>query len=76
MTIPQTNFKLGYFINDHYSIALGADHMKYVVTQDQTAILLTIVGGTPYDGVYNNSPIVLTEAFLRFEHTDGLKCKY
>jgi hypothetical protein len=33
----QTNFKLGYFINDHYSIALGADHMKYVVTQDQTA---------------------------------------
>ena len=73
MTIPQTNFRMGYFINDHYSIALGADHMKYVVTQDQTAnITGTIAGGTPYDGVYNNTPIVLTEAFLRFEHTDGL----
>ena len=73
MTIPQTNFRMGYFINDHYSIALGADHMKYVVNQDQTAnITGTIAGGTPYDGVYNNSPIVLTEAFLRFEHTDGL----
>ena len=73
MTIPQTNFRMGYFISDHYSIALGADHMKYVVTQDQTAnITGTIAGGTPYDGVYNNSPIVLTEAFLRFEHTDGL----
>jgi hypothetical protein len=73
MTIPQTNFRMGYFINDHYSIALGADHMKYVVTQDQTAnITGTIAGGTPYDGVYNNAPIVLTEAFLRFEHTDGL----
>jgi hypothetical protein len=21
MTIPQTNFRIGYFINDHYSIA-------------------------------------------------------
>ncbi len=73
MTIPQTNFRMGYFINDHYSIALGVDHMKYVVTQNQTAnITGTIAGGTPYDGVYNNSPIVLTEAFLRFEHTDGL----
>ena len=73
MTIPQTNFRMGYFINDHYSIALGADHMKYVVTQDQTTnITGTIAGGTPYDGVYNNDPIVLTEAFLRFEHTDGL----
>jgi hypothetical protein len=27
MTIPQTNFRIGYFINDHYSIALGVDHM-------------------------------------------------
>ena len=73
MTIPQTNFRMGYFINDHYSIALGVDHMKYVVTQNQTAnITGTIAGGTPYDGVYNNSPIVLTEAFLKFEHTDGL----
>ncbi len=73
MTIPQTNFRMGYFISDHYSIALGVDHMKYVVTQNQTAnITGTIAGGTPYDGVYNNSPIVLTEAFLRFEHTDGL----
>lgn len=31
ITIPQTNFKLGYFINDHYSISLGEDHMKYVL---------------------------------------------
>jgi hypothetical protein len=62
MTIPQTNFKLGYFINDHYSIALGADHMKYVVTQDQTAILPGQLVGTPmmeFTIIHN----VLTEAF-------------
>jgi hypothetical protein len=27
MTIPQTNFRIGYFINDHYSI-LGVDHIN------------------------------------------------
>ena len=62
MTIPQTNFRMGYFVNDHYSIAIGVDHMKYVMTQNQTAnITGTIAAGTPYDGVYNNTPIVLTE---------------
>ena len=73
MTIPQTTLRLGYFINDHYSIAFGVDHMKYVMTQGQTAnISGTIAAGTPFDGVYNNSPIELTEDFLMYEHTDGL----
>lgn len=73
MTIPQTNLRLGYFINDHYSVALGVDHMKYVMTQGQTAnINGTIAAGTPFDGVYNNTPIELTEDFLMYEHTDGL----
>lgn len=73
MTIPQTNLRLGYFINDHYSIALGVDHMKYVMTQGQTAnISGTIAAGTPFDGVYNNTTIELTEDFLMYEHTDGL----
>lgn len=73
MTIPQTNLRLGYFINDHYSVALGVDHMKYVMTQGQAAnINGTIAAGTPFDGVYNNTPIELTEDFLMYEHTDGL----
>jgi hypothetical protein len=61
MTIPQTNFRMGYFISDHYSLAIGVDHMKYVLTQNQTArISGTIAAGTPYDGVYTNDPIVIT----------------
>lgn len=73
MTIPQTNFRMGYFINDHYSIALGVDHMKYVMTQNQTAnVTGSINANTPFDGVYNNTPTVMTESFLMYEHTDGL----
>lgn len=73
MTIPQTNLRIGYFITDHYSIAIGVDHMKYVMTQDQTVNMTgTITGNAPFDGVYDNDPKVLTEDFLTFEHTDGL----
>lgn len=73
MTIPQTNFRMGYFINDHYSIAVGVDHMKYVMTQNQTAnVTGTINTGGSFDGVYNHTPTVMTPDFLMYEHTDGL----
>ncbi|GGA88480.1 membrane protein [Flavobacterium palustre] len=73
MTIPQTNLRIGYFINDHYSIAIGVDHMKYVMTQNQTAnVTGTINIGSNFDGTYNNTATQLTEAFLKYEHTDGL----
>lgn len=74
MTIPQTNARLGYFIDDHYSIALGVDHMKYVMKQDQTVKMNGYIrnSGTVHDGEYNNQDKVLTEDFLTFEHTDGL----
>jgi hypothetical protein len=80
LTIPQTNLRLGYFINDHYSIAIGVDHMKYVMTQNQIAnvtgqINLATLDGEeqPHNGIYNNTPVNFTDkTFLTFEHTDGL----
>ncbi len=73
MTIPQTNFKMGYFVNDHYSVAIGVDHMKYVMGQNQTVNMTgSIAANTPFDGVYDKVPTVMTEDFLKFEHTDGL----
>lgn len=73
VTIPQTNFSVGYFFNDHYTVALNIDHMKYVMRSYQTVkIDGTIDNGTIYDGVYANDDILLTHEFLTFEHTDGL----
>lgn len=73
MTIPQTNFRMGYFINDHYNISLGLDHMKYVMVQNQS---VAITGNYPaaYNStVINNGVVNLAdESFLTFEHTDGL----
>lgn len=77
MTKPQTNFKLGYFFTDKYSVSIGVDHMKYVMTQNQTANITGIIDGNPpFNGGYANTPTVLTEDFLMFEHTDGLNYIY
>lgn len=63
MTIPQTNFRMGYFINDHYNISIGLDHMKYVLNQNQTAKVSGYVNlpatdnGAIYNGIYDNTPI-------------------
>ncbi|MDN3665911.1 hypothetical protein ACFFU1_05735 [Algibacter miyuki] len=86
MTIPQTNFKLGYFISEHYTISFGLDHMKYVMEREQTRVLdgyidLPVKGyidspiegeGYQFNGTYNNEPTYLSADFLSFEHTDGL----
>lgn len=73
MTIPQTNFRLGYFFHDKWNASVGVDHMKYVMTQNQTVNMTgTIDGHAPFDGTYQNDPTVMSEDFLKFEHTDGL----
>lgn len=82
MTVPQTNFKMGYFITDHYSVSVGIDHMKYVMTQYQTANISGEINfplsepSSQFNGVYNNTPTLMTEEFLMFEHTDGLNYLY
>ena len=82
ITIPQTNFKLGYFITDNYYLALGLDHMKYVMKQNQYANINGYINlpigelGSIYNGVYEDEVIQMTEDFLMFEHTDGLNYLY
>jgi hypothetical protein len=63
MTIPQTNFRMGYFISDHYNISVGLDHMKYVMRQYQVANVTGNINipnndsGSIYNGTYNNTPV-------------------
>lgn len=73
VTIPQTNFRMGYFITDHYNVSLGYEHMKYVMYNDRR---VNYSGYYPNAGTYNENPssdeLTLDEDFLLFEHTDGL----
>lgn len=72
LSIPQYNFKVGFFINDKYDIALGTDHMKYVVRQNQITSISGTIDEGKYKGEFNKDEIQLTSDFLQFEHTDGL----
>ena len=73
VTIPQTNFRLGYFINDRLDISFGIDHMKYVMIGTQnTEITGRINDKTAYDGNYKQESFNIDKDFLAFEHTDGL----
>ena len=74
ITIPQTNYRIGYFFKENYTVSIGVDHMKYVMIGDQNVTIngSINIGNEKYDGNYNNQTIQLTEDFLRYEHTDGL----
>jgi len=72
LTIPQTNLKFGYFINDHVAITVGYDHMKYVMVQNQTVSFEGAIEDDIYMSMVENNAVKLTPQFLIFEHTDGL----
>lgn len=73
-TLPQYNFRFGYYFNDNWEISYGMDHMKYVMLQEQTVSITGEIANsqTNYDGVYSGDNIRLKQDFLKFEHTDGL----
>ena len=80
ITIPQFNFHFGYYIKDNYSISLGWDHMKYVMTVPQQLRISGYIGDEISDpgiptgdraGQYDNDLITVDSAMLTFEHTDG-----
>jgi hypothetical protein len=68
ITIPQFNFKLGYYIDDTQSITIGTDHMKYVVSVPQNVK----IKGVDHQGNTHSDNQVELDHFLAFEHTDGL----
>ncbi|MFV0564655.1 MAG: hypothetical protein ACK5NB_02370 [Flavobacteriaceae bacterium] len=82
ITIPQTNLKIGYYISDHYTVSLGVDHMKYVMYRNESRRVEGYIdlpeseAGSIYNGTYNNEPFLVSEDFLKFEHTDGLNYVY
>lgn len=73
--IPQYNYRAGWFVNGHWSLSLGLDHMKYVVQGGQRVRASGHIGqelpGGGGPGADLND-VELTPDFLTYEHTDGL----
>lgn len=74
ITIPQYNFRIGYYLTEKWDVSFGIDHMKYVMKQDQIVDIDGYIHDTQsnYNADYFHEDIQLTGDFLKFEHTDGL----
>lgn len=75
LSIPQFNFRVGYFLKDNLSLSIGYDHMKYVVDDTQYAPIYGYIDSSAsaeYAGIYKGEEELIHQDFVKFEHTDGL----
>ncbi len=73
--IPQYNYRIGWFPNDHWSFSLGLDHMKYVMLKDRTVSIQGTISperSAAHAMANATAEVQLTPDFLSYEHTDGL----
>jgi hypothetical protein len=59
-TIPQFNWRVGYFLTDKTFITFGHDHMKYNMDKQVTLLTGKISTGVN-DGTYNNAEVLVGE---------------
>lgn len=59
-TIPQFNYRIGYFLSDKTFVSFGSDHMKYTMLK-QTTHLTGHINGGDKAGTYNNTEVVVGE---------------
>jgi len=69
ISIPQYNWRLGFYINaaKTRALELNFDHIKYVVSDGQEALVQGVIDGK----AVNKGMVLDPKTFLHFEHTDG-----
>lgn len=75
LSVPQFNIRLGYYFKEKFDFSFGYDHMKYVMTDNQTALLngtIDATANTQLAGIYNNTPAKLTPNSIHYENSNGL----
>ena len=73
-SVPQYNYRLGYFFTKNFALSAGIDHMKYVMNKNQPSVISGVItneASPTYAGTYLNHPIIVKEDLLTFEHTNG-----
>jgi hypothetical protein len=69
LTIPQYNYRIGYYLNDSrdLGIEINFDHVKYIMDDYQTLH----VKGTIHGQAIDQDTLIDPQTFLHFEHSDG-----
>jgi hypothetical protein len=66
LTVPQYNVRAGYFWNEKWGLELAMDHIKWIVTQDQSVRMTGTLNGAPVD-----NDVVLTTDVLKYQLNNG-----
>jgi len=59
LTIPQYNYRIGYFFKDNWAVELNFDHAKYVVASQQLLHVKGTMNHQAVDKYVDNSPDIL-----------------
>lgn len=73
-TIPQFNFRIGYFISDKYAIGVGWDHMKYRTKAGSQAVFSGNVDpsvSSRYGSLVDGDLVTIDNSYVKMEHSDG-----
>lgn len=73
-SVPQFNVRMGYFFKDNWAINFGYDHMKYVVREQDQALLSGRINpgvDSEWSGDYTNQKVTLNSDHFHYENTDG-----
>ncbi|ANI88049.1 hypothetical protein A9P82_01160 [Arachidicoccus ginsenosidimutans] len=66
LSIPQYNYRLGYFFKDNWAVEINFDHTKYVVANDQLLHAVGTMNGQKVDTFIDNR-----KGFIRWQLNNG-----
>ncbi len=75
LSVPQYDYRLGYYLKNNWTVSAGFDHMKYVMVSEQDVKIdgeIDTGYNAQFAGKYTNEDFHIDEDFLTLEHTNGL----
>lgn len=75
ITIPQYNFRIGYYFTEKWALSLGVDHFNYVMSHDKEVMLdghFDMGVDSLWEGNYNQETTTIDPNHFHYEHSGGL----
>ncbi len=75
ITIPQYNFRIGYYFTEKWALSVGVDHFNYVMRHDREVTLdghFDMTADSIWDGNYNQESVLVDPNHFHYEHSGAL----
>jgi hypothetical protein len=76
LTVPQFNFRVGYFFRNQIALSFGWDHMKYQLVPTQFIRIDGYIDPVKYplegyNGTFHHEYLLYQPGFMNYHHSDG-----